>query len=245
MIGRLGPLARRSLPESGSTSATEGIRAGSSLIAGMGCEGGGHGIGTGRDAAGARQPVVKPSAGMRRALAAAAVAAWLPATACTPSGPPPPAEPSATEPSPSTPADSATGTDVVAQGPLEFGDWAVIGHRMPGTSAMSEAEAAAWNGRVARYGVELAAFGAETCYRPSYQARSVRGDSLLQVGYQASPSALGIAPRSVVTMIEVRCGASAWIGAGGTLLRLPDGTTFMVWDGTFFELRLKTPEGGS
>lgn len=176
----------------------------------------------------------------RGTLVAATLAAWLPALACAPGGAPPATQSSASpEPSLAAPVDST------GQGPLEFGDWAVIGNRTPGTSAMSEAEAEAWIGRVARYGADLAAFGAETCYHPSYQARAVRGDSLLQVAYHATPSALGLAPRSMVTLIEIRCGESPWIGPGGTLLSLSDSTTYLVWDGTFFELRRRAPQGGS
>lgn len=184
------------------------------------------------------------SAVVRRTLLAAAVVAWLSVSACAPNGTPPAAQPGASE-SPAGEASTPAPADSTGQGPLEFGDWAVIGHRMPGTSAMTETEAAAWIGRVARYGADLAAFGAETCYQPSYQARAVRGDSLLQVAYHATPSELGLAPRSVVTLIEIRCGASGWIGPGGTLLRSPQGTTYLVWDGVFFELRRKAPEGGS
>lgn len=131
----------------------------------------------------------------------------------------------------------AAGTSVDRQAALDLGEWAVVGHRMPGVGAMSEAEAAAWHGRIAHYASALAAFGTDSCLMPSYRSREVRGDSLLGVDYHVVPSALGLAPGVPLTLIEVRCGESPWAAPGGRLLRMPDGTTYTVWDGTFFELR--------
>jgi uncharacterized membrane protein len=121
--------------------------------------------------------------------------------------------------------------------PPGLGDWVVVAHRAPGVSAMTDAEATAWHGRIAHYGSALAAFGANSCPNPSYRARPTRADSLLNVAYHIAPSALGIGSRATVTMIEVRCGESPWIVPGGTLLRTPDGEMYLVWDGVFFELR--------
>lgn len=102
---------------------------------------------------------------------------------------------------------------------------------------MTEVEAAAWHGRIAHYAPELAAFGADSCRGPSYHSREERADSLLGVGYHVAPSALGLASRATITLIEVRCDGSPWVAPGGMLLRMSDGTTYTVWDGTFFELR--------
>lgn len=131
----------------------------------------------------------------------------------------------------------AAATSLDRHSVLELGEWAIVGHRMPGVGAMSEAEAAAWHGRVAYYATAFAAFGTDSCRLPSYRSREVRGDSLLAIDYHVAPSALGLAPRGPLTLIEVRCGESPWVAPGGTLLRMPDGTTYTVWDGTFFELR--------
>ena len=125
------------------------------------------------------------------------------------------------------------------QAVAQLGDWEVVDHRMPGVTAMSAAEAATWHGRVLRYEVGLARAGADSCRDPLYRTRVVGMDSLLSVSYHITPSALGLAGGSgaTLTLIEVYCGASPRAAPGGTLLQLPDGRTFTVWDGTFFELR--------
>lgn len=120
---------------------------------------------------------------------------------------------------------------------LEWGDWTVVGHRMPGVGAMSVNEALDWRGRVAHYDSELAAFGSDSCPKPAYRSQDVRGDSLLSVHYGVGPLAFGLAPGGTITMIEVRRGDSLWNAPGNTLLRMPDGAMFTVWDGTFFELK--------
>lgn len=122
------------------------------------------------------------------------------------------------------------------------GEWTVFGHRIPGVSAMSEAEAAAWHGRAAFYSSALAVFGADTCRSPSYLSQQVRGDSLLTVDYRVAPEAFDLKPGATIRRIEVQCSGSAWTVPGGTLLEMPNGTLFTVWDGVFFELRRSAPQ---
>jgi uncharacterized membrane protein len=117
------------------------------------------------------------------------------------------------------------------------GEWTVIGHQIPGISAMGDAEAAAWHGRAAFYSSALAVFGADTCRSPSYLSRQVRGDSLLTVDYRVAPGVFGLKPGATIRRIEVQCSGSAWSAPGGTLLEMPNGSLFTVWDGVFFELR--------
>jgi uncharacterized membrane protein len=118
-----------------------------------------------------------------------------------------------------------------------LGEWLVVAHRTPGIGALSDSEATVWHGRAVSYTSARAMFGTESCLHPSYRSRDVRGDSLLSVGYHSNPSALRLAPGSVVALIEVRCGESPWSAPGGTLLRLPDGRLYAPWDGVFFELQ--------
>jgi uncharacterized membrane protein len=129
--------------------------------------------------------------------------------------------------------------DTIAGGPpaFELGDWAVVSHRMPGAGAMSDIEASSWHGRIAHYDAGSAAFGPHACHAPSYRSREVRGDSLLSVAYRIDATALGLPTGSTITLIEVWCGGEPWVAPGATLMRMPDGTTYTVWDGTFFEMR--------
>jgi hypothetical protein len=126
------------------------------------------------------------------------------------------------------------GDPAPAMGP---GDWVIVAHRATRVGAMSSAEADAWHGRIAHYGSALAAFGPNSCSDPSYHSRPARADSLLEAGYPLDPSVLGIGSHATVTTIEVRCGDAPWIVPGGTLLRTPNGVTYLVWDGVLFELR--------
>ncbi|HKQ57082.1 MAG TPA: hypothetical protein VJY35_04370 [Candidatus Eisenbacteria bacterium] len=130
-------------------------------------------------------------------------------------------------------------SDTIAGGPpaFELGDWEVVAHRMPGVGAMTEAEATSWHGRIAHYDAGSAAFGPHACHAPSYRSREVHGDSLLSAAYHIAAPALGVPAASTITLIEVRCGGEPWIAPGATLMRFPDGTTYTMWDGTFFEMR--------
>jgi uncharacterized membrane protein len=124
------------------------------------------------------------------------------------------------------------------QAVAQLGQWVVVAHRMSGVSAMSAAEADAWQGRVVRYEVDVAQFGADSCQEPQYRFRVVGVDSLLAATYHVTPAALGWTggTGATLTLIQVHCGSAPWASPGGTLLQLADGRTFTVWDGTFFEL---------
>lgn len=123
-----------------------------------------------------------------------------------------------------------------------LGDWSIGGHRIAGASAMNDSAALAWHGRTARFSTGLAVFGADTCASPAYESHPLRGDSLLAVDYHADPAVFGLKPGASIRRIVVRCDASAWNTPGGTLLLMPSGTLYTVWDGVFFELRRATPE---
>lgn len=57
-------------------------------------------------------------------------------------------------------------------------------------SAMSDAEAAAWRGRVIQFSTQAAISGADTCLRPDYHSRSVPAESLLATQYHLRPTDL-------------------------------------------------------
>jgi len=123
-----------------------------------------------------------------------------------------------------------------------LGDWTVADHHIPGVSAMSDADAAAWHGRTVHYASGFAVFGTDTCPSASYFSSDVRGDSLLAVDYRANPVALDVKPGATVTMFGIRCGGLPWPAPGGVLLRTNSGRMYAVWDGVFFELRRATPQ---
>ncbi|MBA3497451.1 MAG: hypothetical protein H0T86_10125 [Gemmatimonadales bacterium] len=122
-------------------------------------------------------------------------------------------------------------------GPL--GQWSVVAHRMPGVSAMSDADATTWHGRTITYGSAEARSGDETCARAAYRERAVPTDSLLSASFGLTPGALG--PRDSVPervqWTEVTCGAAPWGSFGGRLLRTGADRAYAVWDGVWFELR--------
>ncbi len=124
-----------------------------------------------------------------------------------------------------------------APGPL--GQWSVVAHRMPGVSAMSDADATTWDGRTITYGSAEARSGDEICARPAYRERAVRTDSLLSAGFGLTPAALG--PRDSVPerlqLTEMSCDGAPWSSFGGRLLRTGADRAYAVWDGVWFELR--------
>jgi heat shock protein HslJ len=119
------------------------------------------------------------------------------------------------------------------------GMWTIVGHRAPGESAMSTAQAEAWTGRTIQYGITEAIAGSDTCVAPTYQHRLAPADSLLSFNYRISPASLGL-PTSTemrLGMTEVSCDGKPWMALGGILLQTTDDRAFAVQDGVFFELQ--------
>lgn len=119
------------------------------------------------------------------------------------------------------------------------GEWTVVGHRIPGISAMSDADASAWHGRIVRFSADGARSGAASCPRPKYREREVRTDSLLTVGFGVASTALG-PPDSVparLRLTDVFCKGVPWASMGGRLLWTGADRAWTMWDGVFFDLR--------
>lgn len=123
------------------------------------------------------------------------------------------------------------------------GVWTIVGHREPGVSAMSAAQADAFKGKALQFGIAEAIAGSDTCVAPSYQRRTVPADSLLTTGYRIGPAALGLpaTPAQQFVVTEVACGGKPWQGLGGVLLQATDDRAFAVRDGVFFELERQAP----
>ena len=119
------------------------------------------------------------------------------------------------------------------------GMWTVIGHRAPGVSAMSAAQAEAWTGRTLQYGIAEAIAGTDTCVAPSYQHQSVAADSLLSIDFRITPTVLGLPTSNEMRLglTKVSCDGKPWMALGGLLLQTADDRAFAVQDGVFFELK--------
>jgi hypothetical protein len=122
--------------------------------------------------------------------------------------------------------------------PLDLtGSWTIVGHHLPGVSAMSEADAARWRGRTLRLGEAAAAGGGDPCASPSYTTRIVPRDSLLTTEYRLTSDKLsraGLAER--VTVLDVSCAGEPWPAMGGRLIGIGADRALAPWDGVFFEL---------
>jgi hypothetical protein len=130
---------------------------------------------------------------------------------------------------------SATSTPALMVGPV-FGTWRVVGHRIPGVSAMTSAEAEAWTGRTIELSPQSAATGADACATPTYETGSAPLDSLLATDYRTAAGALGLAAGGTIEVTRVSCNGTAWPAPGGVLLHVGPNRAFTMWDGVFFEL---------
>ena len=170
----------------------------------------------------------------RRAALALALALAAAGTGCRKPAPAPVAERTSVPPPASAPAASV---------PALAGVWTVVGHRMPGISAMSNAEADRWHGRKLRLDVAQAVMDESHCDRPTYTTREVARDSLLGGEFnltRGNRPALDSLER--LTLLEVRCGGSPWTAMGGRLIEVDADRAYAPWDGVFFELARGGPQ---
>jgi len=126
-----------------------------------------------------------------------------------------------------------------AQGSLPglTGVWRVVGHHVPGISAMGHAEAATWHGRMVRLTATQAFSEGNHCDEPSYVTRSEPRDLFLATEFKLPPGSL--APLESVerlTLLEVYCADERWAAMGGLLIAIDATHALTPWDGVFFEL---------
>jgi hypothetical protein len=128
------------------------------------------------------------------------------------------------------PGDTASLTELT-------GIWTVVGHHIPGISAMSDSEATAWHGRTVRLTAKEAVSGESHCDAPSYLTRTIPKDNFLSVEYKLPPGALApLASRENVTVLDVSCGGNPWTAMGDRLIEIDGDRALAPWDGVFFEL---------
>lgn len=126
-------------------------------------------------------------------------------------------------------------TPAVAAGIL--GEWTIAGHRIPGASAMNDAQAKALHGQALKYSPETASSGRDVCPNAGYRHRTEDATAFLAAGYRTTPRALGLqAGDSKLEITEVNCGGVPWPTLGGALLQTGK-HTFAPWNGVFFELQ--------
>jgi hypothetical protein len=117
-----------------------------------------------------------------------------------------------------------------------LGVWNVTGHHTPGTSTLSAADAAKWQGRTVRLSEQRAVSENEHCDNPDYRARTVGRDSLLAEYHLAPGSLRPLASVDRVTLLEVQCSGAAWAAMGGRIIAIDSTRVLAPWDGVFFEL---------
>jgi hypothetical protein len=115
--------------------------------------------------------------------------------------------------------------------------WQIVGHRMPGVSAMSDHDATRWHRRFVRLAARRAANGVDRCETPAYAETTTAAEDFLAVEYCILPSGLGVPADAQVRVIEVTCGGQPWGSLGGRVLSFGAAGEFAVWDGVFFVLR--------
>jgi heat shock protein HslJ len=130
----------------------------------------------------------------------------------------------------------ATGPEI-ASPPGLTGIWTVVGHHIPGVSAMSDAEATARHGTTVRLTVSEALSPGNHCDAPTYATRTVDRDRFLASEYHLPPGSLTSLDRMQhVRLLEVSCGTQRWRAMGALLIEIAPDRALAPWDGVFFEL---------
>jgi heat shock protein HslJ/uncharacterized membrane protein len=121
--------------------------------------------------------------------------------------------------------------------PALTGIWTVVGHHLPGTSALSNDEAKARYGETVRLTANAATSPGQRCDEPGYATRRVPAGSYLASEYKLPPRSLKpLASRDQITLLDVTCGGTLWTALGARLLEIDANRALAPWDGVFFEL---------
>lgn len=118
-----------------------------------------------------------------------------------------------------------------------LGEWTVTGHRIPGVSAINDAQAKAVHGQVLKYTPETASSGKDVCPHAGYKTSNEAAGSFLAAGFRVTPQSLGLQGADAkLNVTEVSCDGVRWTTLGGTLLQAGK-RAFAPWNGVFFELQ--------
>jgi hypothetical protein len=131
--------------------------------------------------------------------------------------------------------------------PLDpLGTWAVVGHHMPGISAIGEGEAKARHGQLLTLNRSEAVSSNDRCEAPTYAVRSVPAEEYLGVEFKVEPGKLTpLAERDELQLIEISCNGTPWVGFGALLIEVDADHVLTPWDGVFFELERSPGDGSS
>ena len=122
--------------------------------------------------------------------------------------------------------------------PTLTGIWTVVGHHIPGTSAVTDDDARLRYGQTLRLTTSGATSAGERCGEPGYSSSRVATDSWLASEYRLSRGSLKpIGSRGQIHVMRVSCAGSPWNAFGNVLLELDRDRALAPWDGAFYELR--------
>lgn len=122
--------------------------------------------------------------------------------------------------------------------PTPTGIWTVVGHHIPGTSALGDDAANARHGETVRLTARSATAPGAQCSQPRYAARRVPANQYLADEYKLPPGSLKpLAARAQIQVMEVSCGGAPWTAFGAKLIEIDRDRALAPWDGVFFELR--------
>jgi heat shock protein HslJ/uncharacterized membrane protein len=125
----------------------------------------------------------------------------------------------------------------VTDTPALTGIWTVVGHHLPGTSALSDDEARERYGETVRLTANAATSLRGHCGQPKYATRRVEAKSYLASEFKLPPGSLKpLAMQDQIHLMEVSCGDALWPALGARLLEIDSNRALAPWDGVFFEL---------
>ncbi len=117
------------------------------------------------------------------------------------------------------------------------GIWTIVGHHVPGVSAMNSGQARARYGETLRLTEQAAVSPGDRCAEPRYATRQVPATVFLAEQFRLAPGSLApLAARNQLRIAEVSCGGTPWTALGATLIELDRDRALAPWNGVFFEL---------
>ena len=121
--------------------------------------------------------------------------------------------------------------------PTLTGIWTVVGHYVPGVSAMSDEQARARYGETVRLTANGAVSLGNRCNEPGFDARTVPAETYLASEFRLSPGSMQpLAGKNQIRLMEVSCGGTPWTALGARLIEIDRDRALAPWDGVFFEL---------
>ena len=133
-----------------------------------------------------------------------------------------------------------------SRGPLAAEDlhgvWRIVGHRIPGASAMDRKTAETWNGRTVFLASDLFVADHVVCAEPWASLSTIATEELLRLEFHLDPGSLpALKGREHTTLMEIGCGDGHWDRFGGRWLIVDRDRALVPWDGVFFAVERVDP----